>query len=93
MIITKNEKGLFEKELICKNVNWISGQKPEFPLKASAKIRYGLSPAQAIIKKQNRSKLKVVFSKPQRAITPGQSIVFYKEQELLGGAIITKHEK
>ena len=40
LIVTKNEKDLLKKELICKNVNWISGKEPKLPLKIKAKIRY-----------------------------------------------------
>jgi tRNA-specific 2-thiouridylase len=89
LIVTKNEKDLLKKELICKNVNWISGKAPKFPLKIKAKIRYRHQPASAIVTKnlQPRS-YKLEFEKPQRAITPGQSVVFYKGQELLGGGVI-----
>jgi len=88
LIVTKNENDLYKKQLICKNVNWISRQKPEFPLRARVKIRYGHSPALAIIQSTNKKMLKVVFKRSQRAITPGQSVVFYRNSELLGGGII-----
>ena len=65
--------------------NWISSKEPKFPLRIMAKIRYRHKPGSAILKKN-----KIAFSKPQRAVTPGQSVVFYKGQELLGGAIIEK---
>lgn len=81
-----NDKALFSKNLIAKNVNWILAETPEFPLKVKAQIRYGHKAVSAIIKK---SKVyEVIFSRPQRAITPGQSVVFYKGEELLGGGII-----
>lgn len=82
LIVTKNEKDLYKKELIVKNVNWASEIK--FPLKVMAKIRYRHKLASAIVDKN-----KVIFTKPQRAITPGQSVVFYRGQELLGGGVIT----
>jgi len=82
LIVTKNEKDLYKKELIIKDVNWIS--KVRLPSKVMAKIRYRHKLASAVVNKN-----KVVFLKAQRAITPGQSIVFYKGQELLGGGIIT----
>ncbi len=83
LIVTKKEKDLLRKELTFKNVNWISGKAPKLPLKVKAKIRYrsALSPATVY-------RNKVIFNRPQRAITPGQSVVFYKGEELLGGAII-----
>jgi len=100
LIVTKNEKNLLKKELICKNVNWISGKEPKLPLKIKAKIRYRHLASPATIYhpegkpsasygaglKSNIYHLK--FEKSQRAITPGQSVVFYKGQELLGGGII-----
>jgi tRNA-specific 2-thiouridylase len=87
LIVTKNEKDLLKKELSTKEINWISGQEPKFPLKILAKIRYRTAGAQAVVKKE-KGKVKVIFSKPQRAITSGQSVVFYKNKELIGGGII-----
>lgn len=88
LIVTKDEKDLFRKELTAKDVNWISGGEPKLPLKVRAKIRYGHEPFPATIEKDKNDKIKVVFSKPQRAVTPGQSVVFYVGQDLLGGGII-----
>lgn len=89
LIVTKNENDLLKNELICKNVNWISGKEPKLPLKIKAKIRYRQKLASATINSKLKAKsYKIVFEKPQRAITPGQSVVFYKGQELLGGGII-----
>jgi len=89
LIVTKNQKDLYKKELLAKNVNWISGKKPTLPLKIKAKIRYRHQPAiAAITKKLKSKKYKLIFSKSQRAITPGQSVVFYKGQKVLGGGII-----
>ena len=90
LMVTKNEKDLYSKELIAKSINWISGKKPKLPLKVMAKIRYKHQPASARVFEEKGNKLKVVFSKPQRAITPGQSVVFYQGERLLGGGIISK---
>jgi len=90
LIVTKNEKDLYQKELICKNVNWISGKEPNLPLKIKAKIRYRHQLASATLDYNPKSKVySLKFQKPQRAITPGQSVVFYKGQEVLGGGIIS----
>ena len=90
MIVTKKEKDLYKKKLIAKNVNWISGKKPKLPIKIMAKIRYRSQLASALIASLNRraGSWQIKFIKPQRAITPGQSIVFYKAEEVLGGGII-----
>jgi len=93
LIVTSflNDKSLYQKSLIAENVNWISGKEPKLPFKIKAQIRYGHKASFAtIIKKTKDKKIELVFAKPQRAITPGQSVVFYKGEELLGGGIIRK---
>ncbi len=88
LIVTKDEKDLYKKELVTKDVNWISGKEPKLPLKIKAKIRYRHKNSLATIKSLDGKKIRVIFKKSQRAITPGQSVVFYKGEELLGGGII-----
>ena len=92
LIVTKNEKNLLKKELSVNNINWILGKAPKFSLKIKAKIRYRHQPASATISKIQSRKYKILFDRPQRAITSGQSVVFYKGQELLGGGIICYNE-
>jgi tRNA-specific 2-thiouridylase len=74
--------------LLAEEVNWISGQPPKFPFKCSAVIRYHHPEVSCTITKGEEGILVVKFKEPQRAITPGQSVVFYKKNELLGGGII-----
>lgn len=83
LVVSKDGKDLLSKEVKFKSVNWISGRDPSVPAAFRAKIRYGHGAAPGILKKG-----RFVFNKPQRAITPGQSIVFYKGSEVLGGGII-----
>lgn len=85
----KNDKNLFSKELIVKKVNWISGNIPKLPIKIKAKSRYRMNEEFAVVDKIN-NKYIVKFSKSQRATMPGQSVVFYKNNEVLGGGIIEK---
>jgi len=90
LIVTKNERDLLKKELLASRVNWLSGQEPVLPLGISAKIRYRQNSAAATIAKKPKSgQYKLFFSKAQRAVTPGQSIVFYCGQKVLGGGIIS----
>jgi len=90
LIITKDEKDLYKKELIAEKTNWLNGKEPKLPLKVQLKIRYRSQLVQAVIigKPNNKKTYKIIFSKPQRAITPGQSAVFYEKGELLGGGTI-----
>ncbi|KUK66065.1 MAG: tRNA-specific 2-thiouridylase MnmA [Parcubacteria bacterium 34_609] len=81
LIVSSNEKDLFSKEVSFKNANWI--RKVDFPLKVKAKIRYGHKGDFGVL---NNNKL--VFDRPQKAITSGQSIVFYNKSEVIGGGII-----
>jgi len=89
LVVTKNEKELLKRGLIAENVNWISGREPKLPLKIKAKIRYRHKAATVIISRSLGSKIySLKFSVPQKAITPGQSVVFYEGEELLGGGVI-----
>jgi len=96
LIVTKAEIDLYKKELVAENINWVLGSSPDFPLRIKAKIRYLHTPASATVYPLNPckvrpcKKIRVVFDRPQKAITPGQSVVFYKGQEVLGGGIIEK---
>jgi len=85
LIVTQNEKDLLKKELVVKDINWIN--QPKLPINAEVKIRYKSGFAKARLL-QFGKKIKVEFKNPQKAITPGQSAVFYKEDEVLGGGII-----
>lgn len=78
---------LYNNELKAGKVNWVSGKVPKLPFKCEAVIRYRHAPVKCTVIKKG-SLYKVKFQKPQRAITPGQSIVFYKGEEVLGGGII-----
>lgn len=83
---------LYQKDLVCGDVHWISGIEPVFPFQCEARIRYRQSLQSCTVTRMNvraqESVLKVVFDASQRAVTPGQSIVFYKGKECLGGGVI-----
>ena len=91
LIVTNkfNDNILYSNKMSIKMVNWISGKKPQLPFKCRAGIRYK-HPTESCIITMEKSKYIVTFAKKQRAFTPGQSVVFYKRNELLGGGIISK---
>jgi len=77
---------LFASELTAKDVHWI--YKPQnFPVTLQAKIRYGPRVADCTVENFGEN-LRVKFFEPQRAITAGQSVVFYDGDELIGGGVI-----
>ncbi|MDO9399102.1 MAG: tRNA 2-thiouridine(34) synthase MnmA [bacterium] len=85
-----NDPALFSDQLIVNNINWISGQTPKFPFHCQAVIRYHHPAVECVISnlKNKENNLLVKFAQPQRAVTSGQSIVFYNNNEMLGGGVI-----
>ena len=78
---------LFSQYAVVSDINWISGT-PDLPLKATAKIRYQGADQQCVVKRAGDCEFRVEFANPVRAVTPGQSIVFYQGDVCLGGAVI-----
>ena len=83
-----NENILYEKGLIAKKVNWLSGRLPKKSFRCSAVIRYGHPAVACTVMPKGKADYLVAFLKPQRAVTPGQSVVFYDKKRVLGGGII-----
>ena len=69
-------------------VNWISGQAPEGALRVTAQIRHRHQPAAASVKSLGDGRAALEFDTPQIAITPGQAVVFYDEDVVIGGGWI-----
>lgn len=80
---------LFSTKLLIDNINYMSVESIDKPMEVIGKIRYAHRPEKAIISEEN-GKIICEFEKPQRAITPGQSAVFYDEDNNLvcGGRIV-----
>jgi len=87
----KEHPRLMARKLFCSNIHWISQNIPsKFPFFCFAKIRHQQIDQECIINTvENNTKFEITFSRPQWAITPGQSIVFYSGNICLGGAIIS----
>ena len=79
---------LFETSLTANSVNILKECALDTPVRITAKIRYRHSPAPATAQLLPDGRLKVDFDEPQRAVTPGQSVVIYDGDILLGGGII-----
>ena len=82
-VIVGSNAEVFSESLTAENVHWI--YEPEFPARLQCKIRYGPRVVDCTVYEN----LRVEFDTPQRAVTAGQSVVFYDGDEVLGGGIIT----
>ncbi len=79
---------LYQKEASIKNVNWISGEQPLLPFKCSCRIRYRQELQDCIVVKVKDDIAYLEFTKPQKAVTEGQSVVLYKDDLVIGGGIL-----
>jgi len=90
IIIAGEEKDILQRSLKVKDLNFIAGSPPGKNFKSMVKIRYNFKEIPAEIKIENKKTATVVFDSPQKAITPGQSAVFYIDDILIGGGVIMK---
>lgn len=87
-VVLGDEEDIFKTELVAKDLNFILFDKLDTNLRVSAKIRYSAKPQLATLIPLENNRIKVVFDEKQRAITKGQSVVFYLENLVVGGGII-----
>lgn len=78
---------LYKKEMDVVDCSWTSGKAPKFPVSCTARIRYR-QPLEACRIVKKGQKTHIVFRNAQRAVAPGQSIVFYRKDAVLGGGVI-----
>ena len=79
---------LYASELRARRLNWVSIAEPTEPVRVSVKIRHRHEPAPATLHMRSGDEALVTFDEPQRAVTPGQSAVFYQGDEVAGGGWI-----
>ena len=85
--MTRNEKNLLSREVFLSPCNFIGGM-PKRSVRVKAKIRYRQAAAPGKLQPLSKSRAKIVFDKPQRAVTPGQFAVIYKRNICLGAGEI-----
>jgi tRNA-specific 2-thiouridylase len=93
VVTVGSEEDLMSSALIAEHVNWLAGAAPASPIRAATKIRYRTPAAPATGTPLDGWRARVVFDRPQRAITPGQAAVFYDGDEVLGGGAILHAER
>lgn len=74
--------------LIASDVHWIAGQAPGLPLACAAKTRYRQPDQTCRVENTGKNSISVTFDVPQRAVTPGQFVVLYQEDNCIGSGVI-----
>ena len=87
-VVVGTEKETYSSGMVLERLNYISGAAPEEPLQAEVKVRYRTPAVPATLYPSKAGEARVVFAAKQKAVTPGQSAVFYDGEEVLGGGII-----
>jgi tRNA-specific 2-thiouridylase len=87
-LVVGPEAGLGRSELVAGEVNWISGERPTAPLRVMAKIRYKAVEVGSLVTPLADGRVRLSFDSSMRDVTPGQRVVFYQDNECLGGGMI-----
>jgi tRNA-specific 2-thiouridylase len=89
-LVVGPEQGLFSNGLIAKETNWIGIPFPKSETEVLARIRYRHKGIEAHVAPLDGNRVEVRFKKPEKSVTPGQAVVFYKGDEVLGGGWIER---
>jgi tRNA-specific 2-thiouridylase len=90
-VVVGEAHDVFASELVAYDLNLIPFDRLNAPLEVEAKIRYGAIPAKALVTPlTDGQRCRVEFAEPQRAITPGQAVVFYQGEIVIGGGTIAR---
>jgi len=87
-VVQGDHPWLWSQNLVAEELSWVAGHPPEFPCRAAAKTRYRQPDQACTITQDDKGNIHVEFDEKQRAVTPGQSVVFYLDDDCLGGGII-----
>ncbi|HCG76429.1 MAG: tRNA 2-thiouridine(34) synthase MnmA [bacterium (Candidatus Ratteibacteria) CG_4_9_14_3_um_filter_41_21] len=88
VIVVGKKEEVYTKGLIATSINYVAIERPKGSLKVKAKVRYLHQPAEAVVTPLKRKRASVKFKEPQWALTPGQAIVFYDGDIIVGGGTI-----
>ena len=87
-VVLSGNDALFSQQLTGENFNWIAWEAPPRQFRCSAKIRYRQTEQPCEVTVEEDGSVQVLFDRPQRAITPGQTVVLYDGDTVLGGGTI-----
>ena len=89
-VVLSDNASLFSDTLTASDVNWIPFDQLNAPLRLRAKIRYRMAEQPCTVEQISPDRVQVVFDQPQRAVTPGQAVVFYDGDLVVGGGVIER---
>jgi tRNA-specific 2-thiouridylase len=92
LISIGSEEELYSDALSAESVRWVAGEPPAREFEADVKIRYRTEAARALVQ-PNEAGIEVRFQRPQRAVAAGQAVVVYRNDEVLGGGIISQSHR
>ena len=92
-VVVGDDAALRTTSFTVENVNWVSVEEPREPIRAEVKIRHKHEPAAATVEALAGNRARITFDSPQRAVTPGQAAVFYREDVVLGGGWINQENR
>jgi tRNA-specific 2-thiouridylase len=87
VVVVGDDEDLFADSLTADELSWIAGEPPAAEFRTSAKVRYAARPAPAAVEVVG-DEARVSFDEPERALAPGQAVVFYDGDRVLGGGTI-----
>jgi tRNA-specific 2-thiouridylase len=87
-VVVGRKDELGRRDLTASTVNWTAGEPPAAPRRVTARIRHRHADAPATVTADSAARAHVLFDEPQLAVTPGQAVVFYDGDEVLGGGWI-----
>lgn len=87
-VVVGGQENLYSRELRAHRMNWIAIPELREPIRVEAKIRHKHQPAMATVERAGEDVVLVTFDEPQRSITPGQAVVFYQGDVVVGGGWI-----
>ena len=89
-VVLSTNEGLFARTLTASGLNLIPCRRLDGPVRLSAKIRYRMAEQPCTVEQTGEESIRLTFDQPQRAITPGQTVVLYDGGTVVGGAVIDR---
>lgn len=87
-VVIGEHEDVFTDRLICDRINYMAMEELTEPRRVLAKIRYNHKGEYCLLEKENNGRIRCTFEQPVRAVTPGQAVVFYADDMVLGGGTI-----